>query len=339
MNAISLKRKAKVVLLKGLRLFFIALFCTLLLLLSTFGWNLWNRSEVNGADKLIKLEEQLKAHVFKLSSQIGDRSVFDYKKLEAAANYISSQFSSMGYAVDFQTFETEGKEVRNIIAVKKGKSKPEEIIVVGAHYDTCFNPGADDNASAVAGLLELARGIIHIDTERTVYFVAFVNEEPPFFQTDSMGSVYFVKHSAKDKKNIIFAIILEMIGYYTNEPNSQRYPPFLGMLYPNRGNYIAVIGNLNSRNLTKTLVSEFKKQTDFPIESLIDIGLFQGTDFSDHWSFWQQGIPAVMITDTSFYRNPFYHTQKDTADTLNYTNMASVVDGFSAVLQNMANKK
>ena len=334
-----MKKKIKAIVLKGIKLFGIALFFTILLFFSTFGWDRGKKAPIRGDDTLRNLQEQLKAHVIALSDSIGDRSVFDYRKLQAAAEYITEQFSSMGYHVDFQAYLSEGKEVKNIIAVKKGTSKPEEIMVVGAHYDTCFNPGADDNASAVAGLLELARNLYGVETVKTIWFVAFVNEEPPFFQTDAMGSTVFVKQCTANGMNISGAVILEMIGYYSDEAGSQRYPPFLGMFYPGKGNYIAVIGNLHSRNLTKTLVAGFKRRTDFPIESLTDVGLFQGTDFSDHWSFWQQGIPAVMVTDTSFYRNPFYHTQKDTYETLQYQHMASVVTGLTEAVTELSNRK
>lgn len=284
----------------------------------------------------VDLAERLRGHVKKLSFDIGNRSIFEYEKLLNAAAYIKQKFSEYGYRVTRQRYRTGNRIVENIIARRAGRDKPGEIVVVGAHYDTCSNPGADDNASAVAGLLEMARQLASDNPVRTVLCIAFVNEEPPFFKTNSMGSYVFARSAREEGLNIRAALILEMIGYYTNEPGSQHYPPLLKFFYPDVGNFIAVVGNLGNRWLVKIIDSLFKKHSSFPIESLAMVSLVPGIDFSDNWSFWKMDYPAVMITDTSFYRNSNYHRNTDTYETIDYLSMAEVVRGLYRVLLDLA---
>ena len=307
------------------------------LLLSMIGWQPLKKSFVPNKKKNLQLAENLKNHVYKLSHLIGDRSVFKYDKLNEAAEYIAEQFSKNGYKVDFQEYRVLNKTVKNIIATKVGNSESQAIIIVGAHYDTCSNPGADDNASAVAGLLELARTMASKPTERTIKFIAFVNEEPPFFKTKEMGSYVYAKEARERKEKIKAVIILEMIGYYTDKRFSQKYPPFFGPFYPNKGNFIGVVGNFKSKWLVRQVSSSFKKQSSFPIKSMTTFAFIPGVDFSDHWSFWKENYDAVMITDTAFYRNSNYHKNSDTYDTLNYHNIAEVVEGFNTVLMDLVN--
>ncbi len=279
----------------------------------------------------VQLVERLKDHVYKLAHEIGDRSVFEYEKLKEAEGYITKQFTSFGYKIEFQSYNLYDKTVRNIIAIKKGITKPEEIIILGAHYDSCFNPGADDNASGVSVLLELGRALHSIPTNRSIKFIAFVNEEPPFFKTEDMGSMVYVREARKKKEDIKASLILESVGYYTDNPNSQHYPPLFGLFYPNKGNFIAIVGNFSSRWLVKKVVSSFKEKTEFPIESVVTFGFVPGVDFSDNWSFWKGNFPSIMITDTALYRNPDYHSQSDTYEKLDYEAMAELVKGFSEV--------
>ncbi len=279
-----------------------------------------------------ELSANLEIHVHKLAQEIGDRSIFKYDKLEEAKEYIVKRFKSLGYPVEFQSYNVNAKEVKNIIAIKKGKEKPDQTIIVGAHYDTCFNPGADDNASGIAALLELASLFAKKENNRTIKFIAFVNEEPPFFKTKDMGSRVYTKAAKIKKENIKAALILESVGYYSHKPNSQNYPPLFGLFYPNKGNFICIAGNLLSHALVKGVTSTFKKHTRFPVESFIGPGFIPGVDFSDNWSFWQEGYPAVMITDTAFYRNPHYHTASDTYKTLDYNSISEVVRGLGEVL-------
>lgn len=279
-----------------------------------------------------QLIEKLKQHVYSLAQAIGNRSFFEYEKLEEAAGYIKKELASSGYRVGFQEFSLEDRQVKNIIATKPGKLKPQEIIIVGAHYDTCFNPGADDNASAIAGMLELASFLFPVQTNRTIKFIAFVNEEPPFFRTENMGSRVYAKEAKKNAEDIRAAIILEMIGYYSNQPHSQKHPPLLNLFYPHQGNFICLVGNLSSRRLVNKIVTSFKSHSQFPIESFVGPTFISGIDFSDHWSFWKEGYPAVMVTDTAFYRYPHYHSNLDTYEKLDYKSMAEVVRTLSKVL-------
>ncbi|MFC1658809.1 M20/M25/M40 family metallo-hydrolase, partial [Candidatus Omnitrophota bacterium] len=222
-----------------LRLIIIALVTFIVLKSSTFGWNFFAKSFSPPEKEDSRLANSLEFHVRKLSDEIGDRSVFNYEKLNEAARYITQALRSFGYSVEFQNYTVSDKEVKNIIATRRGTKNPKEIIIVGAHYDTCFNPGADDNASAVAGLLELARCLSDQQTARSVRFIAFVNEESPFFTTDEMGSMVYLKKAKAEGEDIKAALILEMIGYYTDKPNSQRYPFIYGFFYPNKGNFLA----------------------------------------------------------------------------------------------------
>lgn len=294
---------------------------------------------VSTGKKDTELVKKLKYHVCKLASEIGDRSVFEYQKLKETEKYITKELSSYGYDVKYQEYKVSSKTAKNIIATKVGEKKQKEIVVVGAHYDSCFSPGADDNASAVAGLLELARFMSDKQTECGIKFIAFVNEEPPFFKTEQMGSRVYTRGAKARGEEIKAAIVLEMIGYYSNQPLSQRYPPFLGPFYPDKGNFIGVIGNLPSRWLVERVVSSFKKESRFLIESLATVSMVPGVDFSDNWSFWEEDYPAVMITDTAFYRNSNYHTKEDTCETLDYESMAEVVKGLRRVLLDLADSE
>lgn len=318
-----------------LRLIIIAAVAFVILKSTTFGWRLFVKSFPGLTEVEPSMVKRLKDHVYRLSEEIGDRSVFNYGNLEDAADYISEQFRLLGYQVDFQTYAVSGTPVKNIIASRKGRTNPRETVIVGAHYDTCFNPGADDNASAVAGLLELARCLAGETPERTLKFIAFVNEEPPFFQTENMGSFVFAREAKAKGEKIKAAIILESIGYYSDKPNSQRYPLLFGPFYPNKGNFLAVVGTFHWRWLVKKIVSTFRKHSQFPIESVTTFGFIPGVDFSDHWSFWKEGYPAVMITDTAFYRNPHYHASTDTHEKLNYENIAGFIRGLSFAVKEL----
>jgi len=308
-----------------------ALIIFIILKISTFGWHSSNNPFMN-LTKNSQSAQRLKSHVYKLAHEIGDRSIFRYDRLDETARYITQAFASFGYNIKFQNYSVLNKTVKNIIATKIGAQRPEEIIIVGAHYDTCFNPGADDNASGVAGLLELAWFMSDKQTNRSIKFIAFVNEEPPFFKTENMGSRVYAKAAKARGENIKGVLILESIGYYSDKPHSQRYPPFFGLFYPNKGNFIAVAGNLRSHWLVRKVVSNFKGRTQFPIESVVTFGFIPGVDFSDHWSFWKEDYSAVMITDTAFYRNPDYHSSSDTYEKLNYESMAEIAKGLGTVL-------
>lgn len=311
--------------------------CVALILfkISTFGW--WYTKVKNNAEADLNIKpDRLKDYVYVFSRKIGNRDALsDYKNLLKAADYIAEEFKRYGYEVLFQEYIAWDRKVKNIIAVKRGSVYPEEIVVVGAHYDTCGNPGADDNSSGIAGLLELARIYSKGSFKRTIQFVAFVNEEPPFFQTKGMGSLVFARQARAENKDIKAALVLESIGFYSDKIFSQRYPPLLGLFYPNKGNYLAVIGNLKSTRLAKNVEKGFKRKTSFLIRSLT-LDFLPAASFSDHWSFWQAGYPAVMITDTAFLRNHNYHQATDTFETLNYEYMAQGLYGLKNVIYELA---
>ena len=281
----------------------------------------------------------LRSHVEFLAGGLGERNAVHHSNLLRAEDYIVRQFEVAGFSVQTQGYRIGKKIYSNLIATKTGETLPEEVVVVGAHYDTAVTPGADDNASGVAGLLELARLFSGEETARTVRFVAFVNEEPPFFRTEDQGSLVYVREGLDPRETVVGAVVLEMIGYFADSPRSQRYPPPLGFGYPSAGNFIAVVGNISSRRLVKSVVEAFAAATHFPVESIAGPGFIPGLDLSDHRSFWREGIPAVMVTDTAFFRNPHYHRSSDTPETLDYRSMAEVVKGLEGVIRALSNPR
>lgn len=287
------------------------------------------------------LINNLKLHVEKLALEIGERNFIKYEGLEKASDYIISEFGRYGYTSELQKYQIEGKTYKNIIVTLEGNKEPEKIIIIGAHYDSVVgSPGADDNASAVAGLLELARLISKEKTAKTIKFIAFTNEEPPFFKSGEMGSMIYAKEAKRRKEKIEAMICLEMIGYFSLKKNSQSYPFPLNFFYPEVGNFIAVVGNIASLELVNKVTSAFKKHSNFPIESIATFEIIApGIDFSDHASFWRYGYKGVMITDTAFYRNPNYHSPTDLPNTLNYQDLAEVVKGLYYVIMELSEAK
>jgi Zn-dependent M28 family amino/carboxypeptidase len=279
--------------------------------------------------------ENLKRCIAVLSKDIGERNFIRYRNLERAADYISEELKNYGYELEVENYSLEGKPYRNIIAAKRGDIFPDKIIIICAHYDSVIgSPGADDNASGVAGLLELAFLISKEDIDKTVKFIAFTNEEPPLFMTKDMGSFRYAQKIKRRGNNIEGVLCLESIGYYSDKRKSQTYPLGFSFFYPDKGNFIAVVSDPASRQLLKTTVKEFKKKSNFPIEYLVDFSfLVPAISFSDHWSFWKFGYKAIMITDTAFYRNPYYHTQADTFEKLDYLSMTEVVKGLYNVIR------
>lgn len=283
-----------------------------------------------------ELKPLLKEHIAVLADEIGPRNVFVPHKLNAAAEYIRGFWEELGYQVSTQTFDVQNIQCRNLAIEIPGKSNPEEIILTGAHYDTVsWAPGANDNGSAVAALLELSRLFRKESPGRTLRFVAFANEEPPLFKTGSMGSLVYAKECRKKRENIIAMVCLETIGYYRDEPGTQKYPVPFSFFYPDRGNFIAVVGNLRSKPLVKTFSRHFMEQSDVPVECVATFGFFTGIDWSDHWSFWTCGFPAIMITDTALFRYPYYHSSEDTPDKVGHHTLARVTHGLYRTLLTM----
>jgi len=301
----------------------------------------------------VSFADQLKDDVTVLAGRIGERNVFHPEKLAAAEDFLAASLAKSGYQVNWaQTYETriaEGKGVKcsNLEAVLPGTGAngidADEIVIIGAHYDAVHgSPAANDNASGTAACLALARVIANEPQARTVRFVFFVNEEPPFFWTRDMGSLRYAEachdkpdHSAPDK--IVGMLSLETMGYFTDEKNSQDYPPPLSLAYPSTGNFIGFVGMSESEVFIKRCVRVFRERCDFPSEGAAMPSLVPRIAASDHWSFWKQGYPSLMVTDTAPYRYPHYHKATDTPDKLNYDNLARVVVGLEAVVRDLAN--
>jgi len=273
------------------------------------------------------VRENLYKHVEYLSVNIGDRHLWKNDSLAKAADYIQSALVAYGYDVWRQTYPCYGKCISNLIAEKTGTDR--EVVIIGAHYDTVpGSPGADDNASALAGLLELAR--LHKETinKKTFVFAAFANEEPPCFGSHHMGSMVYAKHLKEKKVQVAVMISLEMIGYFRREP-IQGYPlPFMHFFYPKTADFIGVVGNFPSRKYVSFFKKGIRKYSNIKSSSLTAPEFFGGINLSDNYAFWHHGYRAVMITDTSFFRNRHYHLETDTIDTLNFDLMAEVVKGL-----------
>ncbi|MCU0849160.1 MAG: M28 family peptidase [Spirochaetes bacterium] len=265
-----------------------------------------------------------------LSHDLGERTIRRHENLEAARTFIKNYFSEFGHEPSEQTYAIKGTEVANIITEIRGFSRPDEIIVVGAHYDTVEDtPGADDNATAVAALLELYRLSSGHEFKKTVRFVAFTLEEPPFFSTEDMGSMRYACGCKKKNENIELMICLEMMGYGSKK-HKQDFPMYeMKDKYPSGGDYLGVF-SLPSLSeyvyLWKKIYNTHAKKKIFEIIAPASI---RGMDLSDHSSFIRQGYPAIMLSDTGYYRNKNYHCPEDTYDTINYTFLTeNIMDSF-----------
>jgi len=281
---------------------------------------------------------RLRNHVEVLAVEHAPRNYMQQEKLNACAGYIQSQFQQSGGRVSEQAFEVMGRTYKNI-ACSFGPTNGVRI-VVGAHYDVCGeNPGADDNASGVAGLIELAHLLAHTDLEQPVELVAFTLEEPPFFSSDDMGSAHHAARLRKDGVDVEVMICLEMIGFFRDEPGSQHFPSLvLRMLYPDEGNYIAVVGGFSDRKQIRMMKASMRGATDLPVHAMCAPRAYGGMDLSDQRNYWSRGYNAVMVTDTAFFRNSNYHRLSDTPDTLDYERMAKVVRGVYEAVVRMANE-
>lgn len=283
------------------------------------------------------LRDALERHVRVLSDSIGQRHEGSYRALQRASSYLSAQLAQMGYQVDTLAFQVGQRWYYDLEARVPGTRLAGESIVVGAHYDTVEDtPGADDNASGTAAVLELARQFIGARPARTIRFVLFPNEEPPFFATSHMGSWHYAARAADRGDRIVAMMALETIGYYSTQPGSQRYPFPFSFFYPHRGDFIAFVGNLASRGLMREAIDTFRQAVRFPSQGAAAPGLIPGVSWSDHQSFWLHGYRAIMISDTAPFRNRNYHQSGDTADTLDYDRMARVVSGLRAVIEHLA---
>lgn len=286
-----------------------------------------------------QIEANLRLHVDRLAGLVGARTLKKPKSITATIGYIEGQWSNMGYEIERESYDALGDEATNLIVEQIGGKKNDEIVVLGAHYDTVqTTPGADDNASAVAVLLEVSRLLNQHRGKRIARYVAFACEEPPYFNLDAMGSQHHARQSRLRGDKIVGMLCLEMVGYYRSEKGSQliplRIPKWLHPFFPKRGNFLAAVGNLSSCRLCWNFRRGFKQGAlGMPLFSICLPEKINEIRLSDNSSFWDQRYPALMLTDTSFLRNPNYHLESDTPDTLDYARMTEVTLGVAAALR------
>ncbi len=280
----------------------------------------------------VDLAARLRAHVMRLAGEIGERNSTSYAALEEARLYIEQSFAQAGYETRHDAYKVAGRIYRNAVAERGGGL--ERIFIVGAHYDTApGTPGADDNASGVAVLLELARLQRDFARGPAIRWIAFTLEEPPYYRTPLMGSRIHARKCRQRAEAIGGMVSLEMLGYYRDSPGSQWYPlPFLRLFYPDRGDFIALAGNFRSRRLVRDMARWMSKAGGIPVVSA-SFPFVPGAGLSDNWSFWKEGYPALMITDTAFFRNPHYHRGSDLPETLDYPRMAALVAALDKAIR------
>lgn len=278
--------------------------------------------------------ERLAADVAHLAQ--APRTLASSERMEAIADWIADELAAAGLAVERQRYALGNAEAVNVIGIHMGASA--EAVVVGAHYDSIAGcPGANDNASGVAAMIALARSLDAVRFQRSLRFVAFANEEPPYFQREGMGSLAYARRCRERGDDIAAMISLETIGYYADEPGSQRYPSALSLFYPSTGDFIAFVGHRASRQLVRRAITTFRDNCRFPSEGAAPPSFLPGVSWSDHWAFWQHGYPdAIMVTDTAPFRYADYHRPSDTPDKLSYDRMARVVSGLEIVVRDLA---
>jgi hypothetical protein len=290
-------------------------------------------------DEEMALAASLKLHIASIAAR--EHNIAHYDELEKVARHIEATLASFGYAVGRQEFSVDGRLVRNIDAtIEPPAEKPDpEVIVVGAHYDSASGtPGANDNGSGAASVIELARLLRDLDHKsgKRIRFVLFVNEEPPYFMTEAMGSLRYARALAERRERVVAMYSLETLGFYSSEPGSQHYPAPFGLIYPDRGDFVAFVGMLGSRPLLQETLRSFRAHTAFPSIGGVAPGFIPGIAWSDHWSFAEHGFQAVMVTDTALFRYPHYHLPSDTPDKVDSEQLARVVKGIERVIRDLA---
>lgn len=288
--------------------------------------------------RLARLATELRRHVTHLAREIGERNVSQRpRELALAADYIEGELAGAGYEARRQAYEVAGLPCSNLEVEIPGARRADEVVVIGAHYDTVpGSPGANDNGSGVAAVLALARRFVRLRGDRTLRFVAFVNEELPYARTDKMGSCVYARRCRERGEKVTAMLSLETIGCYSDALGSQRYPPPLGLLYPSRGDFIAFVGSTRYAALVRQVVAAFRRNEPFPSRGGALPVAVAAIGRSDHRSFWQEGYPALMVTDTAPFRYPHYHTPEDTVDKIDFEKTARVVRGLESVAAALA---
>ncbi len=279
------------------------------------------------------IADELRSDVAELAGKIGERNADKKWELASAADWLVESLEKIGYAVARDGHEIDGVLVQNLSVQIRGGSAADEVVVVGAHYDSATgSPGANDNASGVAALLALARRYQTASADRTLRFVFFANEEPPYFQTPKMGSLLYAQGLVVRRENVVAMLSLESIGVYSDAAGSQRAPQALAGKIPTIGNFAAVVGNTASKPLVDLVAEGLSVRGSLPAVGAALPGEVPEAGWSDHWSFWQIGVPAVMITDTAPFRDEHYHKPSDTPERLDYARAARLVAGLESVI-------
>ena len=297
-----------------------------------------NQTTDAAAEKPLTTAAALEKHVVHLATTIGERNLRTYDKLNEAADYVEAEFKSYGYKPKRQTYQVHGRDCYNIDVEITGSKNPEKVVIIGAHYDSVIGtPGANDNGSGTAAMLLLAKHFAKSAPEKSLRFVAWTNEEPPYFQNRGlMGSWVYAEKCRLEKQEIVAVLSLETMGYYTDAKDSQKYPSPLDMLYPSTGNFVGFVSNVKSRGLQRKVIKTFRKHAKIPSEGASLPDALPGVGWSDHWSFWQEGYAGLMVTDTAPFRYPHYHKATDTPDKVNFPEMAKVVEGLKFVVMDQA---
>ncbi len=325
-------------------------FVSLLLILSLLGgallyYMLWMPGETTTGDlppltaSQQALSDRLRSHVEYLAGHIGQRNTEQPGSLTQTVDYLQTQFRDSDLIAHVLEYDGDGVgPFINLEVEIHGRARPQEVLVIGAHYDSAWPaPGADDNASGVAVLLELARQFANQRFDRTIRLVAFANEELPHYGSDRMGSKVYARQISEREENIIGMFSLEMLGYYDDDPGSQRFPRPVEPFYPDRGNFLAFVANLASGGLLRKAIAGFRQHASLPSQGIAaPVALVPDIRRSDHAMFWAQGYPAVMITDTAGFRNPHYHRHTDTPETLDYDRMARATEGLTRMFAGLA---
>lgn len=288
-------------------------------------------------ERLRALAAELRRHVDHMATQIGERNVTRRPRaLAQAADYLESEWTKAGYKPQRQEYDVSGTRCCNLDVELRGASRPDEIVIIGAHYDSApGTPGANDNGTGIAAVLALAQRFSQRAPGRTLRWVAFVNEEPPYFQTEQMGARVYARRCRQRGERVTAMLSLETIGYYSDAADSQKYPLPFSLFYPATGNFIGFVGNTASGDLVRQVVGTFRQHEPFPSEGGALPELIPGVGFSDHWSFWQEKYPALMVTDTAMFRYPQYHEAEDTVDKVDFGRLARVVRGLDQVVETL----
>ncbi|TVR35367.1 MAG: M20/M25/M40 family metallo-hydrolase [Balneolaceae bacterium] len=295
------------------------------------------KPELTAEQKTITI--QLEEDVRYLADEIGERNMHRPGTMDSTAAWIERRFLEMEFSPVRHTYQLQrgvysGRSADNIIVEIEGTEKPNSIVIVGAHYDTVpHSPGANDNGSAVAALLSLAECFRDNPTEKTLRFVVFANEEPPFFKTEDMGSYAYARELQSRGENVTAMFSMDGLGSFSDEPGSQRYPlPGIGFIYPDKANFIGFVTRFSDMGLMKRSLKAFRKNAEISAEGVAMPGIVPGVDWSDHWSFWQHDFPAFLVTDTLPFRDRYYHSPMDTPDKIDFERMTLVVEGLRYVI-------